>query len=53
MRHSKFYFADADNDESRAPLPETAEERVDRFGFRTALFALALAFFVAHQYAHF
>jgi hypothetical protein len=47
MRHSKFYFADADNDESRAPLPETAEERVDRFGFRTALFALALAFFVA------
>jgi hypothetical protein len=47
MRHSRFQITDGDNDESLVPLPEATEERVDRFGFRTALVALALAFFVA------
>jgi hypothetical protein len=26
MRHSKFDFIDADNDESRVPLPKTSQE---------------------------
>jgi hypothetical protein len=45
MRYSKFDFIDADNDESRVPLPKTSEERVDRFGIRTALLVLVIALF--------
>jgi hypothetical protein len=47
MRRSKFDFIDADNDESRVPLPKTSEERVDRFGIRTALLVLVIALFGA------
>jgi len=47
MRHSKFDFIDADNDESGVPLPKTSEERVDRFGIRTALLVLVIALFCA------
>jgi hypothetical protein len=47
MRHSKSYFRDADNDESRVPLQKTSEERVDRFGIRTALLVLVIALFGA------
>jgi hypothetical protein len=47
MRYSKFDFIDADNDESRVPLPKTSEERVDRFGIRTALLVLVIALFGA------
>jgi hypothetical protein len=43
MRYSKFDFIDADNDESRVPLPKTSEERVDRFGIsRVACFGDSL-----------
>ena len=47
MRYSKFDFIDVDNDESRVPLPKTSEERVDRFGIRTALLVLVIALFSA------
>jgi hypothetical protein len=48
MRHSEFDINDP-LDDGRAEIawPETAEERVDRFGFRTALLALVVALFVA------
>jgi hypothetical protein len=45
MRHSEFEAAD--DDESRVPLPETSEDRVDRFGLRIALLVLVLALLVA------
>jgi hypothetical protein len=47
MRHSEFDFQAADDDESRVPLPETSEDRVDRFGLRTAFDVLVIALFVA------
>jgi hypothetical protein len=47
MRHSEFDFQAADGNESRVPLPETSEDRVDRFGLRTALVVLVIALFVA------
>jgi hypothetical protein len=48
MRHSEFDINDP-LDDGRAEIawPETPEERVDRFGFRTALFVLILALFIA------
>jgi len=36
-----------DNYEHDVVLPKTAEERVDQFGFRTALFVLCVTFFIA------
>jgi hypothetical protein len=56
MRYSKFDFIDADNDESRVPLPKTSEERVDRFGIRTALrfgHSLVRRGYVAHGQTEF
>jgi hypothetical protein len=47
MRHSEFDFQAADDDESCVSLPETSEDRVDRFGLRTALVVLVIALFVA------
>jgi hypothetical protein len=47
MRHSEFDFQVADDDESRVPLPEASEDRVDRFGLKTALVVLVIALFVA------
>jgi hypothetical protein len=35
------------DDERDLTLPESAEERVDHFGIRTALFVLTVAFFIA------
>jgi hypothetical protein len=35
------------DDERDITLPKSAEERVDQFGVRTALFVLAVAFFIA------
>ena len=48
MQHSEFEFQ-GPMDESKPELawPGTPEERVDRFGFRTALFFLVVALFVA------
>ena len=41
------YFIDADNDESRVPLPKTPEDRADRFGTAIALLVLVMALFRA------
>jgi hypothetical protein len=41
------YFIDADNDESRVPLPKTSEDRTDRFGTAIALLVLVMASFSA------
>ena len=35
------------DDERDITLPKSAEERVDQFGIRTALFVVAVAFFIA------
>jgi hypothetical protein len=41
-------FEDTVADDQRdITLPKSAEERVDQFGVRTALFVLAVAFFIA------
>jgi hypothetical protein len=37
------HFIDADNDESRVPLPKTSEDRADRFGTAIALLVLVMA----------
>jgi hypothetical protein len=34
-------------DEPDVPLPDSPEQRVDRFGVKIAVFALAIAFFIA------
>ena len=36
-----------DNDQRNAARPETAEERLDRYGIRTALLVLCIALFIA------
>jgi hypothetical protein len=45
VRHSE--FDPLDDGTSEVAWPETSEERVDRFGIRTALLALVIALFVA------
>ena len=48
MRHSEFDTNDRfDDGEAEGAWPETPEERVDRFGFKTALLVLIIALFVA------
>jgi hypothetical protein len=48
MQHSEFEFqGPMDESKPEVAWPGTPEERVDRFGFRTALFVLVLALFVA------
>ena len=48
MQRSELDFEGTmDDDEHDAALPESPEERVDQFGIRTALFVLAVAFFIA------
>jgi hypothetical protein len=37
----------AADDEHNVTLPKSAEERIDQFGIRTALFVLTVAFFIA------
>jgi hypothetical protein len=41
------HFIDADNDESRVPLPKTSEDRVDRLGTAIALLVMVMALFSA------
>jgi hypothetical protein len=48
MERSELDFENtAADDERNVTLPKSAEERVDQFGIRTALFVLAVAFFIA------
>ena len=48
MRHSDFDIqGPMDDDRPEVAWPETPEERIDRFGFRTALLVLVLALFIA------
>jgi hypothetical protein len=48
MQHSAFEFqGPVDESKPEVAWPGTPEERVDRFGFRTALLVLVLALFVA------
>jgi hypothetical protein len=48
MGRSELDFEDTVVDDERdITLPKSAEERVDQFGVRTALFVLAVAFFIA------
>jgi hypothetical protein len=48
MGRSELDFENTVADDQRdITLPKSAEERVDRFGVRTALFVLAVAFFIA------
>jgi len=48
MRHSDFDIqGPMDDDRPEVGWPETPEERIDRFGFRTALLVLVLALFIA------
>ena len=48
MGRSELDFEDTVADDQRdITLPKSAEERVDQFGVRTALFVLVVAFFVA------
>ena len=48
MQRSEWDFEDTtDDDEHDVLLPKSAEERVDRFGFTTALFVLCVPFFIA------
>jgi hypothetical protein len=47
MRHSEFDIDPTDDGKPQIAWPETPEERVDRFGIRTALLALVIALFVA------
>jgi hypothetical protein len=48
MQHSEFEFqGPVDESKPEVAWPGTPEERVDRFGFRTALLVLVLARFVA------
>jgi hypothetical protein len=48
MRHSEFGIQNPmDGGEPEAAWPGTPEERVDRYGIRTALLALVIALFVA------
>ena len=48
MGRSELDFEDTAADDQRdITLPKSAEERLDQFGVRTALFALAVAFFIA------
>jgi hypothetical protein len=48
MQQPEFEFqGPVDDSESEVVWPGTPEERVDRFGIRTALLVLAIAFFIA------
>lgn len=48
MGRSELDFEDTVADDQRdITLPKSAEERLDQFGVRTALFVLAVAFFIA------
>ena len=48
MRHSEFDIQDPmDDGEPEVAWPGTPEERVDRYGVRTAMLALVIALFVA------
>ena len=47
MGRSELDFEDSVADERDITLPKSAEERVDQFGIRTALFVLAVAFLIA------
>ena len=49
MRHSEFDIQDDPMGDGKLDIawPETPEERVDRYGVRTALLALVIALFVA------
>jgi hypothetical protein len=48
MGWSELDFEDTVADDQRdIALPKSAEERLDQFGVRTALFVLAVAFFIA------
>ena len=48
MGRSELDFEDTAADDQRdITLPKSAEERLDQFGVRTALFVLAVAFFIA------
>jgi hypothetical protein len=48
MRHSEFDIqSPMDDGEPEVAWPATPEERVDRYGVRTALHALVIALFVA------
>jgi hypothetical protein len=48
MRHSEFDIQNPmDDGKVEVPWPWTPEERVDRYGIRTALLALVIALFVA------
>ena len=48
MGRSELDFEDTVADDQRdITLPKSAEERVDQFGIRTALFVLAVAFLIA------
>ena len=46
MQDRKFHL-DVPPDQDNVPWPNSAEESVDRFGIRTALIVLCIAFFVA------
>jgi hypothetical protein len=41
------FHSSTEKDEDDTALPETPEERVDRYGVATALFVLCVAFFIA------
>jgi hypothetical protein len=48
MQYSEFEFqGSTDESKQEVTWPGTPEERVDRFGFRTALFFLVVAIFIA------
>src|SRR5215472_8373315 len=47
MKNQKFDFDTQPGQHQDVPWPATAEESVDRFGIRTALILLSIAFFVA------
>ena len=47
MDRSEWDFHTAENGDDHSVLPETPEDRVDRFGLRTTFFVLCIAFFIA------
>jgi hypothetical protein len=47
MQHSEFDFQGSIGDGEKVAWPGTPEERIDRFGIRTALLVLVIALFVA------
>ena len=47
MNHSEWDFHRAEKGDDDFALPETPEDRADRFGLRTAFLVLCIALFIA------